>query len=116
MFTNEIYKLANGVNIPKLGLGTWLLNDSETKEAVVNAVKCGYRHIDTAQAYGNETGVGQGIKECGVAREELFITTKVAAEAKTYESAAASIDESLRKMKLDYIDLMISTVHSHGHL
>lgn len=110
MIYNETYTLNNGVKIPKLGLGTWLLNNEQTAQAIRDAVKLGYRHIDTAQAYENEEGVGEGIRTCGVPREELFITTKVAAEAKTYESVAASIDESLRKAGLDYYDLII--IHS----
>jgi diketogulonate reductase-like aldo/keto reductase len=107
---NETYKLSNGVEIPKLGLGTWLLDDAQTAQAVRDAVSIGYRHIDTAQAYMNEAGIGEGIRSCGVAREELFITTKVAAEAKTYDTVSQSIDESLTKMGLDYIDLLI--IHS----
>ncbi|MBK0008650.1 MULTISPECIES: aldo/keto reductase [Priestia] len=107
---NEMYKLSNGVEIPLLGLGTWLLDDEQAAQAVRDAVSSGYRHIDTAQAYMNETGIGEGIRSCGVAREELFITTKVAAEAKTYEEVTESIDESLTKMGLDYIDLLI--IHS----
>jgi diketogulonate reductase-like aldo/keto reductase len=107
---NETYKLSNGVKIPKLGLGTWLLDDAQTAQAVRDAVSIGYRHIDTAQAYMNEAGVGEGIRSCGVAREELFITTKVAAEAKTYDVVTQSIDQSLAKMGLDYIDLLI--IHS----
>ncbi|PAD69793.1 2,5-diketo-D-gluconic acid reductase [Bacillus sp. 7586-K] len=107
---NETYKLSNGVEIPKLGLGTWLLDDAQTAQAVRDAVSIGYRHIDTAQAYMNEVGVGEGIRSCGVPREELFITTKVAAEAKTYDAVTQSIDESLAKMGLDYIDLLI--IHS----
>jgi morphine 6-dehydrogenase len=70
----------------------------------------GYRHIDTAQAYDNEAGVGAGVRNCGVPREELFVTSKIAAENKSYESAMESIDESLRAMGLDYIDMMI--IHS----
>ncbi|MCG7381387.1 aldo/keto reductase [Paenibacillus sp. ACRRY] len=107
---NETYKLSNGVTIPKLGLGTWLLDDEQAEKAVCDAVSIGYRHIDTAQAYMNEAGVGRGIHSCGVARDELFITTKVAAEAKTYDAVMHSINESLAKMKLDYIDLLI--IHS----
>ncbi|WP_144549274.1 aldo/keto reductase [Bacillus sp. X1(2014)] len=107
---NETNKLSNGVKIPKLGLGTWLLDDAQAAQAVRDAVSIGYRHIDTAQAYMNETGVGDGIRSCGVAREELFITTKVAAEAKTYDAVTKSIDESLAKLGLDYIDLLI--IHS----
>ena len=110
MIFNETYTLSNGVKIPKLGLGTWCIPDEQTAAAVRSAVEIGYRHIDTAQAYGNERGVGEGVKSCGLPREQLFVTDKVAAEAKSYESAAASIDESLKKMGLDYIDLMI--IHS----
>jgi diketogulonate reductase-like aldo/keto reductase len=110
MILNEKYTLSNGVEIPKLGLGTWMIDNDKVAEAVKEAVKLGYRHIDTAQAYANESGVGDGIRECGVAKEELFITTKLAAEAKTYEEAVAAIDQSLKIMGLDYIDLMI--IHS----
>ncbi|MBY0074864.1 aldo/keto reductase [Priestia aryabhattai] len=107
---NETYKLSNGVEIPLLGLGTWLLDDEQAAQAVRDAVSSEYGHIDTAQAYMNEAGIGEGIRSCGVAREELFITTKVAAEAKTYEEVTNSIDESLTKLGLDYIDLLI--IHS----
>lgn len=102
--------LSNGIKIPVLGLGTWFIDDDKADEAVISAVKIGYRHIDTAQAYGNEKGVGIGIRSCGVSREELFVTSKVAAEAKTYDATANSIDESLKKMRLQYIDLML--IHS----
>lgn len=107
---NETYKLSNDVEIPKLGLGTWLLDDAQAAHAVLDAVSIGYRHIDTAQAYKNEAGVGEGIRSCGVARGELFVTIKVAAEAKTYDAVKQSIDESLAKLGLDYIDLLI--IHS----
>ncbi len=110
MILNETYTLSNSVKIPKLGLGTWMLTDSEAAQAVRDAVAMGYRHIDTAQAYGNEAGVGDGVRTCGVARDELFVTSKVAAENKSYDSAAQSIDETLRKTELDYIDMMI--IHS----
>lgn len=110
MILNETYKMNNGLEIPKLALGTWLIDDNIVAEAVRKAVKIGYRHIDTAQAYKNERSVGEGLRTCGVSRDEIFITSKVAAENKTYESAADSIDETLNKMKLDYIDMMI--IHS----
>ncbi len=87
-----------------------MIEDGKTAEAVRQAVAVGYRHIDTAQAYGNEAGVGEGIRTCGIPREQLFVTSKVAAEAKSYEAAAKSIDETLAKMKLSYIDMMI--IHS----
>ncbi|WP_054940635.1 aldo/keto reductase [Paenibacillus ihuae] len=107
---NETNTLTNGIEIPKLGLGTWLLDDEQAHQAVRDVVSIGYRHIDTAQAYMNETGVGKGIRSCGIAREELFITTKVAAELKNYDAVTKSIDGSLAKLGLDYIDLMI--IHS----
>ena len=110
MILKETYELANGVRIPKLGLGTWFIEDGKAAEAVRNAVKLGYRLIDTAQAYGNERGVGEGVRTCGVPREELFVASKVAAELKTYEAAAKSIDETLEKMGLDYLDQII--IHS----
>lgn len=103
----ETYTLSNGVRIPKLGLGTWLIPDAEVVSAVKSAIEMGYRHVDTAQAYGNESGTGEGVRLSGLPREEIFVTTKVAAEMKDYASAAASIDESLRKMGMDYADLMI---------
>ena len=102
--------LRNGIKIPVLGLGTWFIDDDKADKAIISAVKIGYRHIDTAQAYGDERGIGAGVKACGIPREELFITSKVAAEAKTYDAAAKSIDETLQKMELDYIDLML--IHS----
>lgn len=102
--------LSNGVKVPQMALGTWLIDDDQTAEVVKNAIELGYRHIDTAQAYGNERGVGEGIRRSGIARDQIFVTSKVAAENKSYESAKKSIDESLERMKLDYIDLMI--IHS----
>lgn len=110
MILEEKYMLSNGVKIPKLGLGTWFISDEDAVQAVKEAVKIGYRHIDTAQAYQNERGVGEGIRTSGVNREELFVTTKLAAEVKSYDEAVASIDNSLQTLGLDYIDLMI--IHS----
>lgn len=110
MILKETYELANGMNIPKLGLGTWLIDDDKSAEAVRTAVRLGYRLIDTAQAYGNERGVGEGVRTCGVPRKELFVASKIAAELKTYDDAAKSIDKTLEKMGLDYLDQMI--IHS----
>ena len=103
-------KLYNGNLIPDVGLGTWLIPNDKVAEIVKTAVKVGYRHIDTAQAYANEEGVGVGIKECGVPRSELYITTKVEAEIKDYQGAYDSVIESLRKLDLDYVDLIL--IHS----
>ncbi len=107
---NEKITLYNGVKVPVLGLGTWMIDDDKVKEVVLNAFKLGYRHIDTAEAYGNERGVGEAIRESGLKREEIFLTTKLIAEAKTYEEAKGQIDLSFKKLGVDYIDLMI--IHS----
>ena len=107
---NGTYTLSNNVEIPKLGLGTWLMDDAEAERAVRLAADAGYRMIDTAQAYGNEMGVGAGVRSCDVPRDQLFVATKVAAEHKSYEAARQSIDESLDKLGLDYVDQII--IHS----
>lgn len=107
---NDTYTLSNNVEIPRLGLGTWLMDDAEAASTVRLAVKAGYRMIDTAQAYGNEAGVGEGVRTCGIPREQLFIATKVAAEHKSYQAARQSIDESLAKLGLDCVDQII--IHS----
>ena len=109
MYTNTL-TLNNNIKIPQLGLGTWFIDDANVAEAVKAAATLGYRHFDTAQAYGNERGVGEGIQNCGISREELFVVSKVAAEHKTYEDAKQGIDETLKKMGLDYLDMMI--IHS----
>lgn len=110
MVLDEKFTLPNGVEIPKLGLGTWFIPDGDAAQAVKDAVGMGYRHIDTAQAYQNENGVGKGISACGVKRDELFVTTKLGAEIKSYDEAVKSIDGSLKKLGLETIDLMI--IHS----
>lgn len=107
---NKSLTLSNGVEIPQLALGTWLIDNDRVGAAVKAAVDMGYTHVDTAQAYANERGIGEAIRTCGIARNKLFITTKVAAEHKDYRSAANGIDGSLKAMGLDYIDLMI--IHS----
>ena len=107
---NETLKLSNGVAVPQLALGTWLIDDAVVADAVKAAIEIGYRHIDTAQAYGNERGVGEGVRTCGIPRDQIFVTSKVAAEHKDYKLAADGINETLRKMGLDYLDMMI--IHS----
>lgn len=107
MILNEMYQLSNGVKIPKLGLGTWEIPDEAAAQAVKEAVKIGYRHMDTAQGYGNERGVGEGIRSCGIPREELFVTTKLQAFFKSYKEAKNAIEQSLQVSGLDYFDMMI---------
>jgi diketogulonate reductase-like aldo/keto reductase len=110
MILEEKFTLYNGVTIPKLGLGTWFISNENVVQAVKDAATIGYRHIDTAQAYQNESGVGEGIRTCGIIREDIFVTTKLAAEVKSYKEAVASINASLKALGLEYIDMMI--IHS----
>ena len=104
---NEKLRLYNGEMIPTLAYGTWLIDNKDACECVKNALKYGYRHIDTAQAYGNEEGVGRGIRESGLNRDEIYVTTKVMAEIKSYDIAKKSIDDSLKRLGLDYVDLIL---------
>lgn len=103
----EYVTLNNGVKMPKLGYGVYQIDPAEAERCVLDAISVGYRSIDTAQAYSNEEGVGNAIVKCGVPREELFITTKVWISNSGYEKAKTSIEESLRKLKTDYIDLLL---------
>lgn len=103
----EYVKLNNGVEMPILGFGVYQIPASDTKRCVLDAIKVGFRAIDTAQSYFNEAEVGDAIKECGVPREELFITTKVWIDNYGYEKCKESVMESLRKLKTDYIDLVL---------
>src|SRR5207245_1706873 len=106
----DTYTLSNGLTIPKLGLGTWLIDNDVAAHAVRDALDVGYRHIDTAQAYGNEAGVGDGVRSSEIDREDVFVTTKLAAEIKSYDEAVAAIDQSLATAGFDYFDMMI--IHS----
>lgn len=103
----EFVTLNNGVKMPVLGYGVYQVGAEECERCVLDAISVGYRSIDTAQAYGNEEGVGSAVKKCGVPRSELFLTTKIWITNGGYENAAASIDESLRKLGTDYVDLML---------
>lgn len=103
----EFVTLNNGVKMPVLGYGVYQVDPAETERCVLDAVDVGYRSIDTAQAYGNEEGVGNAIVKCGVPREELFLTTKVWITNAGYEKAKSSIEDSLRKLRSEYIDLLL---------
>lgn len=108
MDLTSTYQLSNGVKIPMVGFGTWQTPSGQiAKEAVLTALEAGYRHIDTAAAYENEASVGQAISESGLAREALFITTKLWNKIGTYEEAKVAIDTSLEKLNLTYLDLYL---------
>lgn len=110
MILEEKFTLSNGMKVPKLGLGTWRISDAESADVVRESIAIGYRHIDTAQAYENERGVGEGLRTSGFPRSEIFVTTKLAAECKTYAEATQLINRSLQTLGLDHIDLML--IHS----
>ncbi len=103
----EYVTLNNGVKMPILGYGVYQVSPKECERCVLDAISVGYRSIDTAQAYANEEGVGNAIQKCGVPRDELFITTKVWISNGGYDKAKQSIEESLKKLKTDYIDLLL---------
>lgn len=107
MMINEYYTLNNGVKIPKIALGTWQVPNDIVDNCIVMATRNGYRHIDTAFKYKNEVGVGKGIKDCGINREDLFIATKVSDKVKTYEGAKEAIEISLQNLGLEYMDLCL---------
>lgn len=103
----ENFTLNNGLSIPKLGFGTWQIPNDIATKATSEALSVGYRHIDTAVAYANEVGVGIALKESGIPRSEIFVTTKVPAEVKNYDEAKTVIEKSFESLDLEYIDLMI---------
>ncbi|MDN5810557.1 MAG: aldo/keto reductase [Tetragenococcus koreensis] len=107
MILEETFQLANDTKIPKIGFGTWQMSPDEAYRATKYALDNGYKHVDTAYVYGNETEVGQAIKDASVARDEIFVTTKVPAETDTYAKAMENIDESLRRLGLDHVDLLL---------
>lgn len=99
--------LNDGSTIPQVGLGTWPLDDAQVAGVVETAIELGYRHIDTAVKYGNETGVGAGIAASGIARDELFVTTKLDGEYQGDDRAIAGLEASLGRLGLDYVDLLL---------
>lgn len=105
---SDYYTLVNGVHVPVIGFGTWRLNEGEeTYNAVLAALKSGYVHIDTAALYGNEKSVGKAVKDSGVDRKTIFITTKIWNDVITYEDAKIAIDKSLNRLGMEYVDLLL---------
>ncbi len=104
----DTFELANGVKIPKVGFGTWQTPAGDVAyQAVLNALKVGYRHIDTAKAYGNEADVGRAVRDSGIPRDQIFVTSKLPAESKTYDEAMADFDSTFTKLNIDYVDLYL---------
>jgi 2,5-diketo-D-gluconate reductase A len=99
--------LNDGNTIPQIGLGTWPLDDEAVAPVIVTAIEVGYRHIDTAARYGNERGVGQGIRDSGIRREDLFVTTKLDGPSQGNDRAINGLNESLQRLGLDYVDLLL---------
>lgn len=105
--TNPSVQMNDGRKIPQIGLGTWPLKDHDAPGVMVTAIEAGYRHIDTAFRYGNQIGVGQGIRDSGIAREELFITSKLDGEFQGDDKAVAGLDACLRQLGMEYVDLLL---------
>lgn len=105
--TQTLTKFSDGNSIPQIGLGVWQATQEQAAASVCHALKSGYRHIDTAAIYQNEEGVGQGIKQSGVVRNDIFVTTKVWNDAQGYEEATAALNASLDRLQLDYVDLLL---------
>lgn len=101
------YILKNGIDIPAIGYGTWRTSDADAKSAVCEAVKCGYRLIDTAAIYENEKGVGRGIKSCGLKREEVFLTSKLWNSERGYDKTMKAFEQSIKDLGTDYLDLYL---------
>ena len=110
MVLQETYTLSNNVQLPRLAFGTWQLTEEEAQSAVKDALKAGYRMVDTAVQYENETGVGKAVRESGISREEVTVVTKIPHDVKTSDGAKAEIEGSLKRLGMDYIDLLL--IHS----
>lgn len=108
MDVKKIYTLHNGVEMPGVGFGTWKAKDgADAYDSIIEALKAGYRHIDTAAMYRNEASVGKAVKECGLKREEIFVTSKVWNKNRGYEKTLAAFEKTLATMELDYLDLYL---------
>ena len=108
MDVKKIFTLSNGVEMPGIGFGTWKAKDgSDAYDSIIEALKAGYRHIDTAAMYRNEASVGKAVKECGLKREDIFVTSKVWNKNRGYEKTLAAFEKTLATMELDYLDLYL---------
>lgn len=107
MIKDEFYVLSNGVKIPKIAFGTWQVAPEDAYQSTTMALNAGYRHIDTALAYGNEKEIGAAIKDSKIKREEIFVTTKLPAQIKGYNETLAAFNESITNLGLDYLDLYL---------
>ncbi len=105
--TVPLLRLNNGYTMPQIGLGTASLNDDQIAPLIVTAIEAGYRHIDTAYRYGNQRGVGNGLRDSGIPREQVFVTTKLDGEFQGNDKAIAGLDECLRQLGLEYVDLLL---------
>jgi 2,5-diketo-D-gluconate reductase A len=105
--TVPVLRLNNGYTMPQIGLGTASLNDDQIAPLIVTAIEAGYRHIDTAYRYGNQRGVGKGLRDSGIAREQVFVTTKLDGEFQGNDKAIAGLDECLRQLGMEYVDLLL---------
>lgn len=105
--TVPVLRLNNGYTMPQIGLGTASLDDDQIAPLIVTAIEAGYRHIDTAYRYGNQRGVGKGLRDSGISREQVFVTTKLDGEFQGNDKAIAGLDECLRQLGMDYVDLLL---------
>ncbi|MDF4142135.1 aldo/keto reductase [Lactobacillus kefiranofaciens] len=110
MYSDKTITLNNGIKMPQIQLGTWLINNDDVRKTIRQAIEVGYRAIDTAKDYGNETGVGKGIWNSDVERSDIFLTTKLPTAVKDYEGTKKAIDDALDRFSLEYIDMML--IHS----
>lgn len=104
---DETYTLNNGIKIPKVAFGTWQMPAEKTRQSVLDALEAGYRHIDTALAYGNEKEVGQAVRDSGIPRDQIYVTSKLPGETKTYEGAKKDFEETFNNLDIDYLDLYL---------
>ncbi|AKP67357.1 aldo/keto reductase [Companilactobacillus ginsenosidimutans] len=104
---DETYTLNNGLEIPKVAFGTWQMPAEKTRQSVLDALEAGYRHIDTALAYGNEKEVGQAVRDSGIPRDQIYVTSKLPGETKTYEGAKKDFETTFNNLDIDYLDLYL---------